>query len=82
MDMNFTRDELVAAVTAALTSPHQSDEALTTREICKMTGKSEKVVRKILGELKEQGKIEVVWVPRLLLSGHYCDVPAYKWRKQ
>lgn len=76
----MTQDELLEALREAMERPETAD-GLTTRDITKILGISEKKVLKLLGELNEQDLIEPVRVQRRNIAGVLHARPAYRLKQ-
>ena len=69
-------DDLVRALEEA---KFQDEEwGVTVKEISRFTGWNVEKVRKKLGELHEQGRLESRYIKRPSISGRMAGVPAYR----
>jgi DNA-binding GntR family transcriptional regulator len=73
---SFSMDQLVAELREAL--PDIDEDGARTVEITEALGLGETTVRKLLGQLKAQGRLQVVRRKVETLDGKQTTVRAYK----
>ena len=75
----ITTDDLLDALREAM-GQTDSGDGRTVQEISSATGWATTTVRKHLGSLHREGRLEVVRVKRPCLDGRLASIPAYRIR--
>lgn len=76
IELTFTLDELLAAMTA---NDVQGNDGVTSAELVEMLQISEKTVRRRLYQLIQAGRVEHVKVRRMRLNGVLALTDGYRW---
>ena len=71
-------NELITALEAARPSATDDPAAMTVRELCNLTGRSEATTTRRLRTLIEAGRVVCVRIPWTRIDGARTHVPAYK----
>lgn len=74
----FTTNDILEAISAAVTVSADPDGAATKNEIVAASGLSEGMVTQRLMGLKREGRLEVVRVKREAIDGNMRSAPAYR----
>lgn len=77
MDNFITQEDLLAALTDALTVP-DGEQGLSFSEIQEKTGWHTLKIRSRLKQLQKKGRLVVGRAPRLNIAGSYSSVPVYR----
>ena len=76
---NAEMDELIAALESARADGISEDPAaMTVRELCTLTGRSEATTTRRLRALMEAGRVVCVRIPYTRIDGARTHIPAYK----
>jgi len=72
-------DELITALeTAREGSINDDPTAMTVRQLCEMTGRSEVTTTRRIRSLMEAGRVICVRIPFVRIDGVRTNIPAYK----
>ena len=71
-------DKLQAALEAARPSTADDPAAMTVRQLCVITGRSEATTTRQLRTLMDAGRVVCVRIPFVRIDGARTTIPAYK----
>lgn len=77
MATRITQDELLEAVTAVM-RPLPAEKALTVNELVELSDRSKPTILAMLRKIKNQGRLEVLKVPRESIDGRITLVAGYR----